>query len=273
VVFLDGKTMLSTRLIDSDFPSDNLLFREASYPTGAVNPFHIHGETHLIFFLAGTVEEIHRKQTFLRTAPTLILMPADEPHATRFCEPLRTFEIELSAAWTERVRQVSPLADQLTEFRNGLPVETAIRLYREYQTFDNLTPLIMEGLLLELLVQMARGTAPGAETTCPRWLLKTRDMLHDRFTERLSLETIAAEIGVHPSHLVRAFKQHFHCTIGDYIRNLRMAQARHLLTHSEIPLSEIALAIGYSDQSHFTTAFRRQTGISPGKCRKICRGR
>jgi AraC family transcriptional regulator len=94
-------------------------------------------------------------------------------------------------------------------------------------------------------------------------------MLQDQFAENLSLQEIACAVGVHPAHLARSFRQHFHCTVGDYLRNLRIEQSRHVLATSDTPLSEIALDMGYSDQSHFTTAFKRHTGISPGQYRKL----
>lgn len=259
--------------VNTAYQFDNLLFREMSYASRHVSPPHTHGQTHLILFLKGTVKDVRKQQTSLRTPATLILIPPDELHSPCFLENVRTFEIVLSSSWTERVRQASTLTERPLDYQNGPPIEIAMRLYREFQTRDNLTPLILEGLLLELLVQMARDSVQITDSRCPNWLKQTRDFLHAHFAEKVSLDAIAAEAGVHPSHLVRAFRQHFHCTIGDYLRDLRIQRARHYLTYSEMPLGEIALAMGYNDQSHFTTSFKRQTGIAPGEYRKSCRKR
>jgi AraC family transcriptional regulator len=93
-------------------------------------------------------------------------------------------------------------------------------------------------------------------------------LLHDQFLERISLTAAASFAGVHPAHLSRAFRSYYVCTLSDYLRHLRLEQAKRELTTSSTPLSEIALAAGYSDQSHFSTAFRRHTGFSPGQFRR-----
>lgn len=265
--------MLPTSSVSLNLRVEDLRFSEMCYFAHRRTPLHYHTHTSLILVLAGTVEETGRKQTYLRTPSTLVLIPAGEPHATSCPESVCTFEIDVPSTWLERIQQVTPKLDQMVDFQQGAPVATAIRLYQEFQSQTPLTPLMLEGLMLELLVQIARDdtSAKVSSTACPRWLLQVRDYLRANFTERLSLETIAATVGVHPSHLVRAFRQHFHCTIGDYLRNLRLERAHFLLTHSDTPLSEVALEMGYSDQSHFSTAFRRQTGIAPGEFRRMSR--
>jgi AraC family transcriptional regulator len=251
---------------------DHFLFREVSYASQHGSPSHAHGQTHLIYFLNGAVKDVRQQRTAIRTPGMLILIPPDEIHSAFFLEDVRTFEIVLSSTRTD-ARQATALTERPLDYRNGSPIEIARRLHREFQTRDNLAPLMLEGLMLELLAQMARDSLPRTDSRCPHWLVQTKEFLHAHFAERVSLETIAAEAGVHPSHLIRAFGQHFHCTIGNYVRELRIQQARHVLSTSETPLSEIALAVGYSDQSHFTTAFKRQTGISPGEYRKTYRKR
>ena len=124
------------------------------------------------------------------------------------------------------------------------------------------------GLLLASACRHPR-TALGRKP--PTWLRRATDLLRDRCTENVSLQEIAREIGVHPAHLARTFRQHHHCTAGDYQRRARIDRARHLLSMSDDPLVEIALALGYADQSHFTAAFKRQTGATPGAFRKASR--
>jgi AraC family transcriptional regulator len=74
--------------------------------------------------------------------------------------------------------------------------------------------------------------------------------------------------GVHPVHLARSFGSHYGCSPGEYVRALRIEEAKARLQDSKEPLAEIAVACGFSDQSHFSTAFRRAVGVSPGAYRK-----
>ena len=174
--------------------------------------------------------------------------------------------------WNRCVGSLGMLGQPL-QFQTGPMVQLAMRLYGEFRDRDALAPLAMEGLMLELLAAAGRCPVTSADPRPARWLRQARDLVQDRFAENLSLRDIALAVGVHPAHLARSFRQQYHCTIGDFVRNLRMEQARHQLTTTDSPLCDIALAVGYSDQSHFTTAFKRHTGLTPSQFRKIVQKR
>jgi AraC family transcriptional regulator len=64
-------------------------------------------------------------------------------------------------------------------------------------------------------------------------------------------------------HLAATFRRHYGCSLGEYLRRRRVATARELLTNPDLPLTEIAFAAGFSDQSHLTRTFKRFTGMTP----------
>jgi AraC family transcriptional regulator len=156
-------------------------------------------------------------------------------------------------------------------FQAGPLVRLAARLYAEFGADDPIACLAMEGLALEIFAGACRQTKTASGRTQPAWLRQARDLLNDRCADNFGLEDIAREIGVHPAHLARTFRQHFHCTLGDYQRRVRIDRARQLLAASDTSLVEIAVTLGYADQSHFTAAFKRLTGVTPGAFRKSSR--
>ena len=123
----------------------------------------------------------------------------------------------------------------------------------------------MEGLALEMLAEASRRPVSFSERWPPRWLRRARELLHARFTESLSLDGIAEAVGIHQSHLARVFRQQYRCTMGDYVRQLRIDFACRQLSTSDAPLVEIALAAGFADQSHFSKSFKRLMGLTPGE--------
>jgi AraC family transcriptional regulator len=138
---------------------------------------------------------------------------------------------------------------------------------------DEISPLAIEALALELLAEGAR-LAPNVVTTAPPpWLQQIDDLLRSEFIEPLTLDRIAGSVGVHPSHLARVFRRAHGCTVGDYLRNLRIEFACDRLRTTDASLVEIALAAGFSDQSHFSKTFKRQTGMSPAIFKKSFRAR
>ena len=83
------------------------------------------------------------------------------------------------------------------------------------------------------------------------------------------MDALAAAVGVHPSHLMRAFRQHHGCTVGEYVRRLRLEYACHLLSTTATSLTQTALDAGFAGQSHFNRAFKAFTGMTPSEFRGL----
>lgn len=82
-------------------------------------------------------------------------------------------------------------------------------------------------------------------------------------SENYSLETLAEYIGISKSYLCKIFKAETGTTIIHYIQLLKVEEAKFLLTVEQIPLSEIAYFLGYTDYSYFSRVFKKVTGLSP----------
>lgn len=251
--------------------TDGLFFEVKDYVGDLSMPAHAHKYAHFVFHLKGNVTQSYRKQTHLAIPGTLVFLPLGEVHATHFQEAVRTFQIVLKPQWIERLQQSSVLLHEPRNYTGGLPIEIAMRIHREFEHRDNLSPLMLEGLMFELLTVMCRHPANSTESHVPRWLKQARDLLHDRFMENLSLTEIATSVGVHPSHLMECFRRHYHCTVGDYIRRLRVESAVHLLSTSDMPAGRIAHMVGFADQSHFCRTFKLLTGMTPLQYQKLYR--
>lgn len=68
--------------------------------------------------------------------------------------------------------------------------------------------------------------------------------------------------------LKRCFKSYFDCTVADYIQRVRIDQAEHLLAYTDLPVGEVAKAVGYTAAGHFAELFRSAKGILPLEYRK-----
>src|SRR5262252_8068008 len=87
------------------------------------------------------------------------------------------------------------------------------------------SPMVVEALLLDL---MSRHLDVLRERSVarPKWLITLLDYLDDTFEQEWTLANMAAEVGVHPVYLCRVFSEHFDCTLGEYIRRLRVLRGR-----------------------------------------------
>lgn len=92
--------------------------------------------------------------------------------------------------------------------------------------------------------------------------------INENLSKKLTLKTLADEVFLSESHLSLLFRKNFNLSPMEYVQMKRMQKAQALLLTSKIPLKEIALFIGFDDQSQLSRAFRRQIGMSPTEYRR-----
>src|SRR5262249_39538092 len=145
---------------------------------------------------------------------TLAFHPPGESHVQQFHQaPVRSFNLELTAHGRQRLAEVEARLQSPAEYQGGLLLSLVLRLHREFHLMDEASPLALEGLALEILAEASRQA--GAANKPPPWLRRVRELLRDRFAERLSLDGLAAAAGIHPAYLSSAFRKHEGCTVSD----------------------------------------------------------
>lgn len=252
----------------------NFELAESFYQPNLRMPGHAHERAHISVVLSGTyTEQYNRREDRFARPSMLVLHPPDEKHAVVFHnQGARIFSIKIKPRWLAGVRQFSRILDDPLDFNGGLPSALAARIYREFQRMDKYSALVVEGLILEMIAETSREAA-SKERKIPRWLEQVRESFHARFAENIGLSDITKTAGVHPIHLAREFRRFYQCTMGEYVRRLRVASACEEISNSETPLSEIALKSGFYDQSHLTNTFKQLTGMTPAQYRAVFRSR
>ena len=92
---------------------------------------------------------------------------------------------------------------------------------------------------------------------------RLRELPDEHLSEQLTIADAARSLGVHPSHLVRAFSNAYGIAPYRYVTGRRVDRARRLLLDG-VPLSDAAVAAGFHDQSHLSRHFERVLGATPG---------
>jgi AraC family transcriptional regulator len=260
---LNGGTFLGKVIRARAFAG--LLLNETMYPPGTRLPPHCHEHAYFCLIRQGTYREEYGGRRRSCGPLMLVFHPGEEVHAEYFdSEEVRSFNVELTSSWLHRF-DVS--LNEPFESNGGPLTGIALRLFDEFKRPDASSPLIIEGLALELMGVSSREARGG--TTAPRWLLRVRDMLTEHCTAGCTLADLAQEAGVHAGHLASAFRRHFGCTVGGYARRKRVELACQYLTKSDTPLADVAFLTGFADQSHFTRTFKLQIGLTPAAYRKM----
>ena len=108
---------------------------------------------------------------------------------------------------------------------------------------------------------LARGGLP------PRILRLIREYIDANLEKNVRLDELARRANLSKYHFARAFKQSAGVPPHTYLIKRRVERARELLSDTSMPLAEVALVAGFSNQSHFTCRFREQIGMTPSSYR------
>ena len=93
---------------------------------------------------------------------------------------------------------------------------------------------------------------------------KARAYLEDHYAENISLEELATFVNLSPFHLLRVFRDTVGLPPHNYLTQVRITRAKQLLLTSMSP-AQVALTVGFTDQSHLTRHFKRIMGVTPGQ--------
>jgi AraC family transcriptional regulator len=233
-------------------------------PSGLVLPPHFHEHANIALTVEGSFTETVGTEPYEVNPSSVIFRPAGEKHSNRYGKSAaRCLIIEVSPQRLAAIRQITQILDRASYVAAGPVSDLALKIFREFQLPDAFAPLSIEALTLEILVQATRLDSMR-DRKPPEWLRRAREVIHEQYSESLTLSNIAGLVGVHPAHLAKMFRRHYGCTLGSYVRRLRLDYAAQLLAQSDKTLGTIALIAGFYDQSHFAHHFKLRFGITPG---------
>jgi transcriptional regulator GlxA family with amidase domain len=110
---------------------------------------------------------------------------------------------------------------------------------------------------------VAESLPPSRGGLPPVLTQRVCEYVESHLDQKIGLEALAAIAGLSTHHFARAFHQSVGMPPHSYLLSRRLERAEHMLRETLLPLSEIAAATGFSDQSHLARHFRRRTGMSP----------
>ena len=128
--------------------------------------------------------------------------------------------------------------------------------------------VVVSGPGRQLLGREKAATASGAGGLTPRTLERVKDHLEEDLSKPLDLLNLSLMASLSVSHFSRAFKRSLGIPPHRYLLSRRLAVAAELIPRSDRSLTDIALDLGFSDQSHFTRMFSRAHGETPGAYRR-----
>ncbi len=94
-------------------------------------------------------------------------------------------------------------------------------------------------------------------------IVKAREVLLQHIGEPLTIKELSRKVAINECYLKKGFKEMFGTTIFDFYQSQRMEHARYLLYEKALSVTDVSVMLGYSSISHFSTAFKKHTGLKP----------
>lgn len=176
--------------------------------------------------------------------------------------------------------QSSPLFFEIPHDHDDIVSPILFRIRTRYQSGESLPDSWLYKLLVRIIVmqlgvyQQARsfpGARPATRQELYRRLHQVIAFLHAHIERTLTLDDMAQVAYMSPYHFLRRFTEAFRITPHAYLTQLRLERAETMLRQSDLPVTEICMAVGFQSLSSFSTLFRRWYGMSPRAFRQQLR--
>ncbi|CAM5332387.1 MULTISPECIES: AraC family transcriptional regulator [Streptomyces] len=235
-------------------------------------PRHSH-EGYVFGAVTGGVEDVGLPGGTVHAVPgTVVMINPEVPHTARSGAP----EGWAYSTLYPSAQVVNDIAAEVTSLRGTVGfAETRVtdphasRLITEVHRAAEEGNALAADSLLRILVTRLIGRhgspLPGltAHTGGARNAVRARAVLEERMADPPTLETLAAELGIGPFALLRAFKKEYGMPPHTWLTDARVRRARRLLDAGVAP-AEAATAVGFTDQPHLNRHFTRIVGVPPG---------
>lgn len=234
----------------------------ASLPPEGVHT-HVHDDAHFVLALDGGYHSLAHDPATPRGIGfgpgALVWNPPGVEHRDSFEKPGGRF-LSVSFMPPPGALQGDPLR------LRGAVETTARRLVGQAARYASGDALPLEGLTLELAAAVL-APAELDEDPAPHWLLRADEMIHDLSDQSgLEVRAIARAVGVHPVSLARRYRRHFGRSPAAAIRLARADRAAALVARG-VELADLAIRVGYADQSHLTREFAAAYRMTPARYR------
>jgi len=94
-------------------------------------------------------------------------------------------------------------------------------------------------------------------------IIKAREILLERIGDPITIKELSRKVATNECYLKKGFKEMFGTTIFDFYQSQRMEHAKYLLYDKGLSVTDVSALLGYSSISHFSTAFKKHTGLKP----------
>ena len=156
-----------------------------------------------------------------------------------------------------------------TAIEGGAPTDTVLKLNNQF--LQNLTKITSLEILCQKLQEIVEAFSESMFNYIPsknnELIKKAMLYISENFSTPLTLEAVADQIHLHPAYFSSLFKQSTGSSFKEYLNMVRIEESKRLLANTDFSIIDIAMAVGFEDQSYFSKVFKKYTGLTPKQFR------
>lgn len=239
---------------------------ETEYQNKVYEGWHSHNNAHITLFLKGGTTE--KRKNFSETVGpgSLLFYHSDELHLNQdTLFPSRNINIEIEENLLKDL-QISEAVIEKSVQNSAFTKFLILKIFKETLTSDTFSADTITMLFSQ--ISNAQNHLERFEKS-PFWVKSLQELLNDCWNENPNLHDLGVILNLNPITISKHFPKYFGCTLGEYMRRIKINRSLSLIQSHENNLTEIALECGFADQSHFIRTFKSQTGFLPKQFQKL----
>ena len=252
-----------TGITSEKYDLDQCLLSIVNFKTSAPEDWHYHENRHLSLVLQGGSRESRKNGDFQLTAGKIILYNEGEIHCNKYTAfPSKHLILEFKNDFFNK-RALDSKKFTKTNVQNIDITIALLNIYNELTLADLYSSNAINFSLNQLLESDEKSSY------IPIWVKQMKEIIEDRWDEFIPLNELAVIFNVHPVTISKYFKKYYNCTLGDYMRKIKLEKALFLLNNTNKSIIEISDICGFSDQSHMIKIFKTYIGFLPNRFRSL----
>jgi len=263
---LENGKYLSENTFEKRF--DGLIISKNTYTENYYSSWHYHENCYFALILKGGSLE-RRKGNDIECRPGLLLFyNTQEPHKNeKYLPGSKNFNIEFQNSWFENMHIEKKALEGGMIIKDVVVKSLFLKIMAEAVEPDTDMQLSIEASILQCFSVLKNENKNYL--SAPVWLIQIKELLNETKDHSYSLGELSILFGVHPVTISKLFPHFFQCTIGEYIRKIKIEKSLSLLPKKHISLASISSTCGFADHGHFTRVFKKHTGFTPSQYREI----
>ncbi|PQD96009.1 AraC family transcriptional regulator [Pradoshia eiseniae] len=255
-------------------PIKLLYITKAKYDIDWHSTNHAHHFTEILYITRGKGTFIFSHEQVPVKEQDLIIINPHVEHTEKSCN---THPLEYIAVGIEGFAFTTPDSSEQVTFHNYIEEKNIYlsyleQLLEEAESQKNDYELILRNIIEILLLKMLRKKNLNLEKISSQKISKdiafTKNFIKQHFREKINLDILAKASHMNKYYLSHSFKKLVGLSPIEYLIDIRIRESKILLETTNYPISDISNIIGFSSQSLFSQAFKRETNMTPSQYRK-----